>query len=71
METKALWPPYNAGGPLGQRCQPGAGRGRLPTKFEVYGEEMVEKTVTKSGKSGRVYLPAEWLGKRVKVIRLT
>jgi len=43
---------------------------RLKTKCEVFGEEILEKTVTKSGKSGRVYLPLEWLGKTVKVIRL-
>ena len=39
-------------------------------KFEVYGEEMIEKIVKTSGNSGRVYLPPEWIGKRVKVIRL-
>ncbi|MFH1153961.1 MAG: DUF2080 family transposase-associated protein [Pseudomonadota bacterium] len=39
-------------------------------KFEVYGEEMVEKNVKSSGNSGRVYLPPEWIGTRVKVIRL-
>jgi len=39
-------------------------------KFEVYGEEIVEKQVSASGKSGRVYLPMEWLGKRVKIIRV-
>jgi putative transposon-encoded protein len=38
-------------------------------KFEVYGEEMFEKTVAQSGKSGRVYLPHTWVGCRVKVIR--
>jgi len=26
-------------------------------KFEVYGEEMIEKKVKLSGNSGRVYLP--------------
>ncbi len=34
-------------------------------KFEVYGEEMFEKIVTQSGKSGRVYLPPAWIGCRV------
>ena len=38
-------------------------------KFEVYGEEMLEKVVKYSGKSGRVYLPPEWVGKRIKIIR--
>jgi putative transposon-encoded protein len=39
-------------------------------KFEVYGEEMIDKCVKPSGKSGRIYLPPEWVGKNVKVIRL-
>jgi putative transposon-encoded protein len=39
-------------------------------KFEVYGEEMIEKQVKQSGNSGRVYLPPEWVGKHVKIIRL-
>ncbi len=43
-------------------------RGRV--KFEVYGEEMVEKTVKLSGNSGRVYLPPDWVGCQVKIIRV-
>jgi len=39
-------------------------------KFEVYGEEMLEKAVKQSGNSGRVYLPPEWIGKHVKIIRI-
>ena len=39
-------------------------------KFEVYGEEMIEKEVKQSGNSGRVYLPPEWVGKHVKIIRI-
>jgi putative transposon-encoded protein len=39
-------------------------------KFEVYGEEMVEKSVKMSGNSGRVYLPPDWVGSRVKIIRV-
>lgn len=39
-------------------------------KFEVYGEEMIEKEVKQSGNSGRVYLPPEWVGKNVKIIRI-
>jgi putative transposon-encoded protein len=38
-------------------------------KFEIFGEEMLEKTVKISGNSGRVYLPPEWVGKHVKIIR--
>ena len=39
-------------------------------KFEVYGEEMIEKTVKLSGNSGRVYLPPDWVGHLVKIIRI-
>lgn len=43
---------------------------RHKAKFEVYGEEMIEKEVKQSGNSGRVYLPPEWVGKNVKIIRI-
>lgn len=39
-------------------------------KFEVYGEEMIEKSVKSSGNSGRIYLPPDWVGHRVKIIRI-
>lgn len=39
-------------------------------KFEVYGEEMLEKEVKSSGNSGRVYLPPNWVNHRVKIIRI-
>lgn len=39
-------------------------------KFEVYGEEMLEKEVKSSGNSGRVYLPPNWVGHNVKIIRI-
>ncbi len=42
----------------------------LKAKFEVFGEEMIEKEVKQSGNSGRVYLPPEWVGKHVKIIRI-
>jgi putative transposon-encoded protein len=38
-------------------------------KFEIYGEEMLEKEVKLSGNSGRVYLPPDWVGKHVKIVR--
>ena len=38
-------------------------------KFEIYGEEMIEKRVKSSGNSGRVYLPPNWVGHKVKIIR--
>jgi len=39
-------------------------------KFEVYGEEMIEKKVKLSGNSGRVYLPPDWVDHNVKIIRI-
>lgn len=39
-------------------------------KFEVYGEEMLEKKVRASGNSGRIYLPPDWVGHRVKIVRI-
>ena len=38
-------------------------------KFEIFGEEMLEKRVKSSGNSGRVYLPPNWVGHKVKIIR--
>ncbi|MBU0464282.1 MAG: DUF2080 family transposase-associated protein [Proteobacteria bacterium] len=38
-------------------------------KFEIYGEEMIEKIVNSSGNSGRIYLPPEWIGTKVKVVK--
>ncbi len=40
------------------------------TKIQLAGYEMLEKQVNKSGNSGRVYVPIEWIGKRVKIILL-
>ncbi len=40
------------------------------SKFEVWGEEMIEKEVRQSGNSGRVYLPPSWIGSHVKIIRI-
>jgi putative transposon-encoded protein len=39
-------------------------------KFEIFGEEMLEKEVKLSGNSGRVYLPPDWVGHRVKIVRI-
>ena len=35
--------------------------GQEKVKFEIYGEEMIEKRVKLSGNSGRVYLPPNWV----------
>ncbi|MDY6972189.1 MAG: DUF2080 family transposase-associated protein [Thermodesulfobacteriota bacterium] len=47
-----------------------AGKEGGEVKFEVYGEEMIEKVVKLSGNSGRVYLPPNWVGCRVKIVRI-
>jgi len=45
--------------------------GKSPkAKFGVFGKEMIEKEVKPSGNSGRVYLPSDWVGKHVKIIRI-
>lgn len=38
------------------------------TKIQLTGYEMLEKQVNKSGNSGRVYVPIEWIGRKVKII---
>jgi putative transposon-encoded protein len=43
-------------------------RGKV--KFEAFGEEMLEKKVSLSGNSGRIYLPPDWVGHQVKIIRI-
>jgi len=43
---------------------------KTKVKFEIYGEEMIEKEVKLSGNSGRVYLPPDWVGHQVKIIRI-
>lgn len=40
------------------------------SKFGIFGEELIEKEVKKSGSCGRVYLPLNWVGKHVKIIRI-
>jgi hypothetical protein len=39
-------------------------------KISFFGEEMIEKEVRPRGNIGRVYLPPDWVGKRVKIIRI-
>jgi putative transposon-encoded protein len=43
---------------------------RSKVKFEIFGEEMLEKEVKSSGNSGRVYLPPDWVGHHVKIVRI-
>ena len=40
------------------------------TRIQLTGFEMLEKQVNKSGNSGRVYVPVEWVGKKVKIVLL-
>lgn len=64
--------------PMGRENAPGTTNEPVPpstasqakVKFEVFGEEMIEKEVKLSGNSGRVYLPPDWVGHRVKIIRI-
>lgn len=30
--------------------------------------QVIEKVVSRGGNSGRVYVPSEWVGKRVKIV---
>lgn len=47
------------------------GTGKSPSaKFGLFGVEMIEKEVKLSGSTGRVYLPLDWVGKHVKIIRI-
>ena len=39
-------------------------------KVQLFGYEMLEKQVNKSGNSGRVYVPVDWVDRRVKIILL-
>ena len=40
------------------------------TNIQLAGYEMLEKKANRSGNSGRVYVPIEWVGKKVKIILL-
>lgn len=37
-------------------------------KIKIEGFEVIEKTVKAQGNAGRVYLPVQWVGKKVKVV---
>jgi hypothetical protein len=37
-------------------------------RIEVYGEELISKRVGGNHKVGRIYLPLQWVGKRIKII---
>lgn len=54
---------------VGNKKETAADAPNSKVKFEIYGEEMIEKRVKSSGNSGRVYLPPNWVGHKVKIIR--
>ncbi|MCU0602855.1 MAG: DUF2080 family transposase-associated protein [Desulfobacterales bacterium] len=39
-------------------------------RIEIFGSEIIEKQVKPCAHSGRIYLPPEWIGHRVKIIRI-
>ena len=39
-------------------------------RIDIEAYQVIEKTVKPSGNSGRVYVPNEWIGKRVKILLL-
>ena len=41
-----------------------------PIDMHILGYEVVEKRVTSSGTSGRIYVPPSWIGKLVRAVRL-
>jgi putative transposon-encoded protein len=45
--------------------------GMMCDRYEIVGHEVLEKTVGRHGKSGHVYLPKDWIGATVKVVRAT
>lgn len=38
--------------------------------YQIKGYEVIIKTVTEAGTSGKIYLPVSWVGKKVKVVRV-
>lgn len=39
-------------------------------EIKITGYQIIEKVVKLSGNSGRVYVPADWVGKKVKIVLL-
>ena len=62
--------PERAGG-LDEISRKPEDRGKSPTvKVTVFGEEIIEKEVKPGGNAGRIYLPPDWVGKLVKIVRI-
>lgn len=43
---------------------------KMEMEVTIKAYQVIEKTVKPSGNSGRVYVPREWIGKKVKVFLL-
>lgn len=43
-------------------------KSNIGMKIEIEAYQVVEKIVKSGGNSGRVYVPADWIGKRVKIL---
>ena len=43
----------------------------LHSEFIVKGFEMIDRSVKQSGNTGRIYLPKNWIGSKVKIIRVS
>ena len=43
----------------------------LHSEFIVKGFEMIDRAVKQSGNTGRIYLPKNWIGSKVKIIRVS
>ena len=71
-EAKNIIVPKGKSGrePAAEATQNNPENAKSKVKFEIFGEEMIEKTVKLSGNSGRVYLPPTWVGHNVKIIRI-
>ena len=67
---QAQRPPKAVVMPIGEKLDSGPEAATTKVHLIITGKELIFKKVAKSGKSGRVYLPLEWVGKTVKVVRL-
>ena len=41
---------------------------KKPIRMEMEGYEVVEKVANKGGNSGRIYVPKDWIGKKVRAV---
>ena len=42
----------------------------IPVEEVKFGKELIEKKVSLSGNSGRIYLPSNWVGHTVKIVKV-